>query len=130
MHGKRDLMNMGADHNINFNIRAYDKLYDKYEKIHTEIFNPIERARLHARLRGAIGFIKTGSHLKRTLDYGCGTGNVTGHLIDLGFYVVAGDTSDKCLLYAKKNTKTQKCWRYWSLTGTVCLALKIIALTW
>lgn len=115
---------MDANRNINFNIRAYDKLYNKYEKIHTEIFNPIEQARLHTKLREAIAFIKTGSHLKRALDYGCGTGNVTGYLIDFGFYVVGGDTSDKCLLYARKKYEDTKMLEILELNGRSLSSVK------
>lgn len=93
---------MDADHYINFNIKAYNKMHDKYDKVHTEIFNSVEQDRLHAKLTYAAGLVRTEPRIKKALDYGCGTGNVTGHLIDLGFYVISADTSEKCLLHAKK----------------------------
>jgi ubiquinone/menaquinone biosynthesis C-methylase UbiE len=95
-------MAMNAERHIDFNVRAYNRTFDSYEKVHTEIFNPVEQARLHTKLAQAAGYIKTRSATRRALDYGCGTGNLTNHLIGLGFHVTSADTSAKCLALTKK----------------------------
>ena len=52
---------------------------------HDEIFNRVEQARLRASLVRAAGEIRSGG--RAALDLGSGTGNVTAHLLDLGFQV-------------------------------------------
>lgn len=44
----------------------------------------------------------TNSKEKIAFDYGCGTGNLTKHLIKLGFFVVSADISEKFLEVIKK----------------------------
>jgi ubiquinone/menaquinone biosynthesis C-methylase UbiE len=68
-----------------------------YEKSHREIFNPIEQRRLYSTLREAASAVQTGSKPPAALDYGCGSGNLTRHLSELGFHVVAADVSDDFL---------------------------------
>ena len=96
-------MKMTTNYQIEQNIKAYDKIYDKYEKKHDEIFNSIEQGRLHKKLGQAVKSIKTNSSPKIAIDYGCGTGNLTKHLIEWGGYTRAADVSEKCLsIVAKK----------------------------
>lgn len=47
-------------------------------------------------------YIETPSTHKLALDYGCGTGNLTKHLIELGLTVVSADISDKFLRLIKQ----------------------------
>ncbi len=68
-----------------------------YEKAHREIFNAIEQRRLYSVLQEAMNAIRTGSKPLVALDHGCGSGNLTRHLADLGFHVVAADVSDDYL---------------------------------
>lgn len=68
-----------------------------YEKSHREIFNPIEQQRLHNALRHALNAVQTGSKPMTALDYGCGSGNLTRHLIELGAHVVSADVADDYL---------------------------------
>jgi len=68
-----------------------------YEKSHREIFNPIEQQRLRSALQKAMNTVQTGSKPLAALDYGCGSGNLTRHLTELGFHVVATDVSDDFL---------------------------------
>lgn len=75
-------------------VRAYEKAYAKYERRHPEIFNPVEQERLRGAL--ALAAESAGAETStrpRALDLGCGTGNLTAHLLDLGFEVVAADVS-------------------------------------
>lgn len=77
---------------------SYDaRVTRTYEGIHGEIFNPVEQQRLHETLRRAIAVIETGSDPLTALDYGCGSGNLTRHLIDLGLQTVSADVSDHFL---------------------------------
>jgi len=68
-----------------------------YEKSHREIFNAIEQRRLYSALREAVNAVQTGSKPPAALDYGCGSGNLTRHLTELGFRVAAADVSDDFL---------------------------------
>lgn len=68
-----------------------------YERTHCEIFNPIEQPRLRAALHKAVEAVQTGSKPLIALDYGCGSGNLTRHLIDLGVHMLCADVSDEYL---------------------------------
>lgn len=73
------------------NIAAHDRVAGSYDETHPEIFNPREQARLAAALGRARDAVRSGG--MRALDFGCGTGNLTRHLVDLGFDVVAADVT-------------------------------------
>lgn len=66
-----------------------------YERSHREIFNPVEQPRLRDALQRAVGMVQTGAQPVRALDYGCGSGNLTRHLVELGVYTVAADVADE-----------------------------------
>ncbi len=68
-----------------------------YEYVHGDIFNAIEQQRLCGMLREAVLSVRTGAKLVRALDFGCGSGNLTRHLIDLGVHTVSADVSDDFL---------------------------------
>ena len=74
-----------------------------YETAHGDIFNPIEQQRLHNSLRDAIQAVQTDSTPLTALDYGCGSGNLTRHLIDLGVHTVSADVSDDFLKAIERN---------------------------
>lgn len=93
---------MKRDKAIEYNIQIHDKIYKKYEQMHGDIFNPVEQKRLHEHLILAAKYIKTSSINKEALDYGCGSGNITHHLIDLDFHVVSADISEKFLILIKE----------------------------
>ena len=90
------------DYLINNNIRQHDKICPRYERMHSEIFNPIEQERLQIHLEKAIGSIVTISRHKTALDYGCGTGNITRHLLEKGLNVVSADVSEKFLAIVRQ----------------------------
>jgi ubiquinone/menaquinone biosynthesis C-methylase UbiE len=82
---------------------AYDSQVTRiYERIHGEIFNPIEQQRLHDALRRVTDAVRTGSEPLTALDYGCGSGNLTRHLIALGFQTVSADVSEHFLKLIEK----------------------------
>ena len=68
-----------------------------YEHVHGDIFNSIEQQRLHGMLREALKSVQTGAALVKALDFGCGSGNLTRHLIDLEVFTVSADLSDDFL---------------------------------
>jgi len=65
-----------------------------YERKHREIFNSIEQQRLRQALQTAVDAVQTGAEPVTALDYGCGSGNLTRHLLDLGLTTVSSDVSD------------------------------------
>ena len=82
---------------IRHNIQAHNRITETYESSHGEIFNTTEQERLRSQLSEAARLIKTGAAGPRALDMGCGSGNLTAHLLDLGFRVTAADVSEKFL---------------------------------
>ncbi len=83
---------------IAHNRRAHDALGAAYDTQHPEIFNDIEQARLRAAVARAVELARPAAGaLVRALDAGCGTGNLTGHLIAAGAVVTAADVSTKFL---------------------------------
>lgn len=87
------------------NIAVHDRIAASYEKRHDEIFNPREQARLGSLLADAKAAIETGRAPLRALDLGCGSGNLSGHLLRLGFEVTAADVSQSFLdLVARRHS--------------------------
>ena len=82
---------------IDRNVRIHDRIAAKYEQTHDEIFNPVEQARLRSTLERAKSALGTSGGRPRALDFGCGSGNLTRHLLALGFEVVAADVSSAFL---------------------------------
>jgi 2-polyprenyl-3-methyl-5-hydroxy-6-metoxy-1,4-benzoquinol methylase len=79
------------------NVRAHNKVAKRYEKRHGEIYNPIEQERLKSALRFAISAIESDCEVATVLDFGCGAGNLTKHISDMGCNVLAADVSAACL---------------------------------
>ncbi len=75
----------------------------QYECLHKEIFNPIEQERLGRALSTAIKAVRTGSKRLTALDYGCGSGNLTRHLIESGIKTVSADISEGFLALIERN---------------------------
>ena len=82
------------------NVSLHDLEAQVYESIHPEIFNRVEQRRLRLNLRRASALVKTNS--KIALDFGCGSGNVTSKLLELGWKVVAVDSSEAMLQTLRK----------------------------
>jgi ubiquinone/menaquinone biosynthesis C-methylase UbiE len=82
---------------IDYNIKAHDAVAATYEAAHGEIFNETEQARLRAKLAEAARLAAPGTAPLSALDMGCGSGNLTAHLLALGFTVTAADVSEKFL---------------------------------
>ena len=88
---------MDSRKQVEFNVTAHDSVSGKYERIHNEIFNPIEQDRLYRALGTAIKSIQTGCRSVLAFDFGCGSGNLTKHLIEHGAEVVSADISENFL---------------------------------
>lgn len=78
---------------LEFNISTHNRVAKRYEQIHGEIYNGVEQLRLREDIQIAISKITTDNPVKRVLDFGCGAGNLTWHLVSLGCEVIAGDVS-------------------------------------
>lgn len=78
---------------LEYNIKVHDRIAKKYEKIHGEIYNTVEQERLKSALALALSYIKTGNKPLRVIDFGCGAGNLTRHLTEMGCEVLAADVS-------------------------------------
>lgn len=78
---------------IERNIAIHDRIARNYDNLHGEIFNDIEQRRLRAALSRASSMIQTDSPMPKALDVGCGSGNLTRHLLDLDLQVLASDIS-------------------------------------
>ena len=87
---------------IESNIEIHDRIAAKYERIHPEIFNEVEQDRLHKSLKNALSFVDNTSGLIKVLDFGCGSGNLTSHLLRLNTEVTAADVSDRFLQLVKR----------------------------
>jgi len=99
---------MRAKKEIKFNIKSHDKIASKYEKAHDEIFNDIEQDRIRSVLGQIIETVKSSGKNLKALDVGCGSGNLTRHLIDLGVYTVSADVSESFLkLVEQRFSSTQ-----------------------
>ena len=87
---------------IDLNRRIHDRIFNKYESRHGEIFNPVEQTRLHRMLEQAINVVENPAGDCKALDYGCGSGNLTRHLVALGAHVVSADVSQQFLRDIKR----------------------------
>lgn len=80
------------------NRAAHDAVGAGYDAGHPEIFNEVEQGRLAAAIARAVALAGSGgARPVRALDVGCGTGNLTAHLIRSGATVTAADLSGKFL---------------------------------
>jgi ubiquinone/menaquinone biosynthesis C-methylase UbiE len=70
---------------------VHDRIADKYDQKHAEIYNPLEQARLE-RVLGEI-IDNTGYQQPHILDVGAGTGNISVKLIQRNCWVTALDVS-------------------------------------
>lgn len=85
---------------ITNNRKVHDSVSSQYDKVHSEIFNTTEQERIAERLKALLSALDN-SRLK-ALDFGCGSGNITAHLVRLGFDVTSADISPKFLEIIKK----------------------------
>ena len=78
-------MSARANASVAHNRTVHDGLGARYDGNHPEIYNDIEQRRLAQAVdRAASAAPRRGARRVRALDVGCGTGNLTGHLIRAG----------------------------------------------
>lgn len=77
---------------IEQNIKQHELIATKYDERHVEINNDVEQQRLGRQLGWAVSHLKS-ENQPYTLDFGCGTGNLTKHLLHLGCHVVTADVT-------------------------------------
>jgi ubiquinone/menaquinone biosynthesis C-methylase UbiE len=87
---------------IQNNIEIHDKIAKDYDSSHGEIFTDFEQNRIKEKLLFCKNLLDINSNLK-AFDFGCGSGNLSNHLLNLDFKVVGGDVSQNFLdLTSKK----------------------------
>jgi ubiquinone/menaquinone biosynthesis C-methylase UbiE len=91
---------------IEKNIKLHDKIAKKYESTHGEIYNEVEQSRLVEDLNTSHACIKKDKIL--ALDLGCGAGNLTNHLLNMGCSVIAADVSTGFLNLISKKFEGKK----------------------
>lgn len=84
----------------------HNKIADRYQHMHNDIFNPHEQSRIQDILSKACRMLKTRRPI--ALDFGCGSGNITKHLRCLGFRVVAADISDRFVDLLRERYRSDK----------------------
>jgi SAM-dependent methyltransferase len=97
---------MKPQNSIKINKKLHKKIADKYWKRHPEIFNDIEQKRLSDFITKVVTLIKSNQAancgLPIVIDYGCGDGNITNHLINHDVKIIAADVTPKFLHIIKK----------------------------
>ena len=89
------------------NVEVHDLEASFYEFLHKEIYNEVEQKRTVKVLEKIDGKINRKD--KIALDFGAGTGNITGKLLDLGYVVHAVDISgNMCKILRKKYVEKVK----------------------
>lgn len=97
-----------AERQIARNVAVHDRIARKYDALHSEIFNEIEQARLRSMLEKARDAVRTGADPIEALDFGCGSGNLSRHLLDLGVDVTAADVSEGFLALVRNRYPTSR----------------------
>ena len=78
-----------------------------YELLHPEVYNRHEQKRLFSQLKIVDELLSDNpGNVKKALDFGSGTGNLTGKLLEMGYNVTAIDISrEMCEILEKKYKK-------------------------
>jgi len=103
LRGKRDVF-MGKTlreriHEANVAVHRFEAEY--YELLHPEVYSKQEQKRISSTLRIVDNLIA--NNKKNALDFGAGTGNLTGKLLQMGYTVTAIDISaEMCAILKKK----------------------------
>jgi ubiquinone/menaquinone biosynthesis C-methylase UbiE len=77
---------------IDENVVLHERIADKYDQRHPEIYNEIEQDRLKEALAFAVDHCDRDQQLM-AMDFGCGTGNLTRHLLEQGCHVTTADVT-------------------------------------
>jgi ubiquinone/menaquinone biosynthesis C-methylase UbiE len=86
-------------HEANVSVHKFEAEY--YEFLHPEVYSPQEQKRIASVLKMVDRLVE--GNQKRALDFGAGTGNLTGKLLDMDYTVTAIDISaEMCAILKKK----------------------------
>jgi ubiquinone/menaquinone biosynthesis C-methylase UbiE len=88
-------------HEANVTVHRFEAKY--YELLHPEVYSKQEQTRITSTLKTA-GKLVSDNH-KKALDFGAGTGNLTGKLLGLGYKVTAIDISAEMCAILKNRYK-------------------------
>ena len=89
-------------HEANVTVHRFEAKY--YELLHPEVYSKQEQKRISATLKTADKLVL--DNHKKALDFGAGTGNLTGKLLSLGYKVTAIDISAEMCAILKNRYKT------------------------
>ena len=86
------------------NVAVHKSEAKYYELMHPEVYNKFEQKRVISSLKIVDKLVAVDSdRKKRALDFGAGTGNLTGKLLQMGYHVTALDIStEMCTILEKK----------------------------
>ena len=87
------------------NVTVYQFEAEYYELLHPEVYGKQEQKRINSALR-MVDQLVVGPNQKKALDFGAGTGNLTGKLLHLDYQVTAIDISAEMCTILKKKYKT------------------------
>ena len=89
-------------HEANVTVHRFEAKY--YELLHPEVYSKQEQKRIISTLKTADKLVS--DNHKKALDFGAGTGNLTGKLLSLGYKVTAIDISAEMCAILKNRYKT------------------------
>jgi ubiquinone/menaquinone biosynthesis C-methylase UbiE len=89
-------------HVANVTVHRFEAKY--YELLHPEVYSKQEQKRIASTLKTADKLVS--DNHKKALDFGAGTGNLTGKLLSLGYKVTAIDISAEMCAILKNKYKT------------------------
>lgn len=99
---------MKSENIIENNRELHNKIAHIYYSKHPEIYNETEQNRLRTALKKAVSFINTKDSQLQVMDYGCGDGNLSWHLSELGLRVDAADITPEFLKLIKDKISSDK----------------------
>jgi SAM-dependent methyltransferase len=100
---------------IELNRQLHNSIADSYQYIHDDIFNAHEQSRIRSVLSSLRHSLTP--QMPMALDFGCGSGNMTLHLRDLGFQVVSSDISDRFIALMRERYKNDSMVKPYLLSG-------------
>jgi SAM-dependent methyltransferase len=100
---------------IEENRLLHNRIADSYHHIHDDIFNLHEQSRIRNILSDLRSSLQPITPI--ALDFGCGSGNMTRHLRDLGCSVVSADISDRFVTLLSEQYKNDSMVKPYLLSG-------------
>src|SRR4030042_6740668 len=89
-------------HEANVAVHRFEAKY--YELLHPEVYSKQEQKRINSTLKIVDKLVT--DNQKKALDFGAGTGNLTGKLLSMGYKVTAIDISAEMCTILRRKYKT------------------------